>query len=142
MWPKLLNYENVGIIDGITVSHTRPVGVMRDPDLSRRVHEESDRLLRTHDCRQEHVTFGAFDEDLRRLDHEPEELLARLVDGWRDLIDNDPRILWWIGEFQRRHQDGPAYPAAGTPTNTVRRARPYAGRRTQVATHTGVRADS
>ncbi len=94
-----MNYENVGIIDGITVSHTRPVGVMRDPDLSRRVHEESDRLLRTHDCRQEHVTFGAFDEDLRRLDHEPEELLARLVDGWRDLIDNDPRILWWIGSF-------------------------------------------
>lgn len=39
VWPKLLDYENVGIIDGITVNHTRPVGVMRDGDLSRRVLE-------------------------------------------------------------------------------------------------------
>ncbi len=115
VWPKLLNYENVGIIDGVTVSHTRPVGVMRDPDLRRRVHEESDRLLRTHNCRQEHVTFGAFDENLRRLDHTPEELLSRLIDGWRRLIADDPRILWWIAEFQRRHLHGPPYPVAGTP---------------------------
>ena len=51
-------------------------------------------MLHTHDCSQEHVTFGAFDEDLRWLDHTPEELLTRLVDGWRHPIDNDPRILW------------------------------------------------
>lgn len=122
VWPKLLDYRGVGILDGVTVTHTRPVGEMRDPDLRRRVHEESDRLLRAHDCRQEHVTFGAFDADLRRLDHTPEELLALLVDGWRHLIDRDPRVLWWIGEFQRRHLPGSAYPAAGTPTVAQRGA--------------------
>ena len=122
VWPKLLDYRDVGVIDGVTVSHTRPVGVMRDPDLGRRVHAESDRLLRAHDCRQEHVTFAAFDEALQRVDYEPDELLARLVDGWRPLIDNDPRILWWLAEFQRRHADGPVYPVAGTPTHVARDA--------------------
>jgi hypothetical protein len=117
VWPKLLGYENVGIIDGVTVTHTRPVGVMRDPDLRRRVHEESVRLQQTYDCGQESVTFGAFDEGLRPVDHAPEELLALLVDGWRPLIERDPRILWWIGEFQRRHLEGPPYPLAGTPTS-------------------------
>jgi hypothetical protein len=115
VWPKLLGYQNVAVLDAVTVRHTRPVGVMRDLDLHRRVHEESDRLLQAHDCRQEHVTFSAFDETFQRLDHTPEELLQKLVDGWRPLIDRDPRILWWIAEFQRRHASGPAYPTAGTP---------------------------
>ncbi|MCW2665075.1 MAG: hypothetical protein JWN57_37 [Frankiales bacterium] len=115
VWPKLLGYRNVGVLDAVTVSHTRPVGVLRDRDLHRRVHEESDRLLRAHDCRQEHVTFGAFDESFQRVDHTPEDLLKRLLEGWRHLIDRDPRILWWIGEFQRRHLPGPPYPTAGTP---------------------------
>ena len=116
VWPKLLDYRNVAVLDGVTVSHTRPVGDMRDSDLGARVHEESDRLLRAHDCRQEHVVLGAFDEDFQRLDHSPEQLLARLVDGWRSLIDDDPRILWWIADFQRRHQEGTPYPVAGTPS--------------------------
>jgi hypothetical protein len=116
VWPKLLGYENVGIIDAVTVTHTRPVGVMRDADLRRRVHEESDRLLEAYDCRQEHVTFGAFGDDLERLDMPPAELLAALAKGWQYLIDKDPRVLWWIAEFERRHLDGPEYPTAGTPT--------------------------
>ena len=115
VWPKLLGYENVGIIDAISVSHTRAVGVMRDEDLRRRVHEESDRLLAQYDCKQEHVTFGAFGEDRAPLDLAPEELLAGLVRGWDYLIEKDPRLLWWIAEFQRQHFDGPAYPTAGTP---------------------------
>ena len=115
VWPKLLDYRNVGIIDAVPVTHTRPVGVMRDEDLRRRVHEESDRLLERYDCGQEHVTFGAFGEDLQDVDLSPEALLARLVDGWRPMIDQDPRVLWWIAEFQRRHQAGTEYPVAGTP---------------------------
>ncbi|HEX8646605.1 MAG TPA: hypothetical protein VF715_06865 [Thermoleophilaceae bacterium] len=115
VWPKLLGYTDVGIIDAVTVSHTRAVGVMRDEDLRRRVHEESDMLLERYECRQEHVTFGAFGEDLQPLDLAPEALLAGLVDGWDYLIERDPRVLWWIAEFQRRHSGGPEYPVAGTP---------------------------
>ena len=119
VWPKLLDYENVAIIDAITVSHTRAVGVVRDPDLRRRVHEESDKLLERYDCRQEHVTFGAIDEDLRPVDLAPEALLAGLVKGWDYLIEKDPRLLWWIADFQRQHFEGPAYPTAGTPDAPV-----------------------
>jgi len=116
VWPKILDYKNVAIIDGVSVGHTRPVGVMRDEDLRRRVHEESDKLLAQYDCQQEHVTFGAFDEELNTLELAPEELLSGLVKGWQYLIDKDPRVLWWICDFQRRHLSGwPAYPTAGTP---------------------------
>lgn len=115
VWPKVLGYQNVGIIDAITVSHTRAVGVMRDEDLRRRVHEESDRLLAKYECKQEHVTFEAFGEDLQSLDLTPQELLTELVSGWDYLIERDPRLLWWIADFQRQHFEVPPYPTAGTP---------------------------
>jgi hypothetical protein len=115
VWPKLLGYRNVGIVDATPVVHTRPVGQMRDPDLARRVLDESDRLLRDHDCRQAHVTFGAFGRDHRPLALTEEELLAELVRGSQYLVDRDPRILAWIAGFQRPAAGWLDYPAAGTP---------------------------
>jgi hypothetical protein len=119
VWPKLLDYRNVGIIDAVAVTHTRPVGVMRDVDLRRRVHEESDRLLARHGCGQEHVTFGAFDRDGAPVELPAERLLAELVDGYRPLIERDPRVLTWITEHQRAHFGVPEYPTAGTPSDPV-----------------------
>jgi hypothetical protein len=115
LWPKLLDYANVGIIDGTPVVHTRPVGEMRDADLRARVMAESDRILAEGDCRQMHVTFGAFDANLKRVEMSAEQLLARLVEGWRYLIERDPRVLWWIADYQRPHFAWPEYPIAGTP---------------------------
>jgi hypothetical protein len=115
LWPKLLDYKNVAIIDGTPVVHTRPVGEMRDAELRARVMAESDRILATGDCRQMHTTFGAFDSNLERMDGGPEQLLADLVDGWRYLIERDPRVLWWIVEYQRPWFEWPEYPIAGTP---------------------------
>jgi hypothetical protein len=116
VWPKLLDYANVGIIDGLPVQHTRPVGEMRDAELRRRVLAESDRLLDTFECAQVHTTFGAFNAELEPLPLSPEELLADLVRGWAYLIDQDPRVLAWIMEFQRRQFSCPEYPVAGTPS--------------------------
>jgi hypothetical protein len=116
VWPKLLNYANVGIIDGASVRHTRPVGEMRDAELRRRVLAESDRLLEAFDCRQVHTTFGAFSAELQPLALAPEDLLADLVAGWDYLIDRDSRVLAWIAEFQRQHFTPPEYPVAGTPS--------------------------
>ena len=115
LWPKLLGYRNVGIIDGTPVLHTRPVGQMRDPELGRRVLEESDRILTANDCRQAHTTFAAFGADLKRLDLSPEQLLAEMIEGFRYLIERDPRVLDWITAFQRSPSDWPEYPTAGTP---------------------------
>jgi hypothetical protein len=116
LWPKRLGYENLGVIDATPVIHTRPVGQMRDLDLARRVHAESDTILATNDCKQEHVTFGAFGPDLRALELTPERLLADVVAGWSYLIERDPRILAWIVEYQRTHFACPAYPIEGTPS--------------------------
>ena len=115
LWPKLLGYENVGIIDATPVAHTRPVGVMRDPELARRVREESDSILGTGDCRQVHTTFGAFGPDLQRLDMTPEQLLREAVEGTEYLWRKDPRVLYWLLEYQSGHFDWPDYPIEGTP---------------------------
>jgi hypothetical protein len=122
LWPSLLDYENVGIIDATPVVHTRPVGEMRDLDLSRRVLAESDRIMADNDCRQLHATLGAFGSDLARLDLTAEQLLADLVAGWRYLHERDPRILAWIAEFQRPASGWPEYPVAGTPRADRHRA--------------------
>jgi hypothetical protein len=112
VWPKLLGYRNVGIVDAVAVTHTRPVGVMRDPDLRRRVLEESDRLLARYECRQEHVTLAAFGPAGEPVEMAPERLLAELVSGYWPLIERDPRVLSWIAGFQAA---GAPYPTAGTP---------------------------
>jgi hypothetical protein len=115
VWPKLLEYRNVGIIDATPVLHTRPVGRMRDPELGRRVEAESDKLLADYECRQTHVTFDGFDEDGSPLGLSAEELLARLVNGYRYLWEKDPRLLAWLVDYQRPKSGWTAYPTAGTP---------------------------
>ncbi len=115
LWPKLLGYENVGIIDGVPVIHTRPVGQMRDADLARRVLAESDAILAGGDCRQMHVTYGAFGADLEPLPLGADALLAELVSGWDYLIERDPRVLGWIAGYQQGHFAPADYPIAGTP---------------------------
>jgi hypothetical protein len=115
VWPKLLGYENVGIIDGITVTHTRPVGEMRDEELRRRILAESDTFMERYDCRQMHTTFGAFGSDLAPVDMTPERLLVELVKGYQHLIEQDPRLLPWIVGFQGLQFTWPDYPIEGTP---------------------------
>jgi hypothetical protein len=115
VWPKLLGYEGIGIIDGLAVTHTRPVGEMRDEELRRRVLAESDALFERYDCRQVHTTFEAIGEDLEPLDLTPEELLVELVRGWQYLIDRDPRLLPWIVDYQGQHFGWRPYPVEGTP---------------------------
>ena len=115
LWPKLLNYENVGILDGTSVIHTRPVGNFRDAELSRRVGEESDRILATHDCGQTHTTFAGFGPDLELRSMSAERLLAELARGWQYLVDEDARILPWLVHYQGLHFDFEPYPTSGTP---------------------------
>ena len=115
VWPKLLGHRNVAIIDGITVTHTRPVGAMRDEELRRRVLAESDALLERFECEQTHITYGAFGPDLEPLELSPERLLVELVKGSEHLIERDPRVLAWIVGYQSRHFTWPDYPVEGTP---------------------------
>jgi hypothetical protein len=115
LWPKLLDYKQVGIIDAIPVIHTRPVGQMRDAELARRVLAESDSILGQYGCEQMHATFGSFGPEPRP-DATPEGLLVDLVQGWQYLIDRDPRILAWIMDYQKANFEWPPYPIAGTPS--------------------------
>jgi hypothetical protein len=117
LWPKLLEYRNVGIIDGTPVLHTRPVGQMRDAELARRVTAESDRILLENDCTQVHTVFAGFGPDLAPLELSAEELLVQVVEGWRYLYLRDPRVLSWATDFQRAQFDWVEYPIFGGPTS-------------------------
>ncbi|MFH5923873.1 hypothetical protein [Roseomonas xinghualingensis] len=116
LWPKLLDYRDMGIIDGTPVFHTRPVGQFRDAELGRRVMEESDRIMDAYDCRQQMVTFGGINADLQDLQLSADELLVQLTEGWQYLFQQNPRVLRWIMAHQEPFFHWPAYHPAGAPT--------------------------
>jgi hypothetical protein len=120
VWPKLLGYEGLGILDGVSVLHTRPVGSFRDQELGRRVMEESDRLLQRYGCRQEMTTFAGIDEALVDVPLSPDQLLVRLIEGWHYLLDRDPAILRWTVEHQRGSFEWKQYGTEGAPSGPFR----------------------
>jgi hypothetical protein len=116
LWPKLLGYRGVGVIDAAPVLHTRPVGAFRDVALSRAVQSESDVIMERYDCSQVHTTFAAIDEDLQDLPLTAEALTVRLADGWRYLFDRSPGVLPWLLDAQKPAAGWPPYPIAGSPS--------------------------
>lgn len=117
LWPKLLGYKDLGIIDSVDVLHTRAVGQFRNADLGRQVRAESDRILSDHECRQQMVTFAGIGSDLRDVPLSPDGLLSALVQGWQYLFDRDPKVPRWIAEFQRPFFEWSTYPIGGSPTS-------------------------
>jgi hypothetical protein len=110
LWAKLLDYQDLGILDGVPVLHTRPVGQMRDVVLHRRLSQENDRILAEYQCRSQFVTFGGIGPDLQDMALSPDELLVHLVQGWDYLIDGNPKMLRWFVEHQSPHFDWSPYP--------------------------------
>jgi hypothetical protein len=115
LWPKLLGYRNLGVIDCAAVLHTRPVGAFRDAELARLVRAESDHIMDHYDCRQVHTTFAAVGGDLADLALSPEALTVRLADGWSYLLDTAPAVLPWLLQAQRPAAGWIDYPIAGSP---------------------------
>jgi hypothetical protein len=121
VWPLLLGYRNVGVLDSLPMLHTRPVGRHRDTDLVRRLHEESDHILTKFGCSQVHTTYAAFGKAGAALQLDPQTFFAQLVAGWQYLIDDDPRVLTWLVDFQKEQLRPLPYPTEGTPGPATRR---------------------
>jgi hypothetical protein len=115
LWAKLLDYQDLGILDGIPVLHTRPVGQLRDAELHRRLSQENDRILATYECPSQFVTLGGIGPDLQDMALTPDELLVELVHGWDYLIADEPKMLRWMVEHQAPHFGWPAYPVLVCP---------------------------
>lgn len=120
VWPKLLDYQNMGVIDATPVCHTRPVGAFRDAALGERVLAESDALLARFGCEQVHRVFEVLGPDLKPLLLEPAALTALLVDGWRYVLSGNPALLPWMVQAQAPADGWPPYPVAGTPSHATR----------------------
>lgn len=122
-WPKILDYKHLGIIDGVSVVHTRPVGGFRDAGLSRRVMKESDDILAKFDCGQRMVTFAGIGPDLKEMLLSPEALLLELVRGWQYLFEDCPVALRWLFDQQKCLFSDSPYPVSGLPTSPGSRAK-------------------
>jgi hypothetical protein len=110
LWAKLLDYQDLGILDGVPVLHTRPVGQLRDAELHRRLSQENDRILATYQCPSQFVTFGGIGPDLQDMALGPDELLVKLARGWDYLINGEPKMLRWFVEHQAPHFSWSPYP--------------------------------
>jgi hypothetical protein len=119
LWAKLLDYQDLGILDATPVLHTRPVGKFRDADLQQQVNEESDRIMVAYQCCLQTATFAGVGPDLQDMALEPEELLVKLVQGWDYLFERDPKVLHWIGAHQAPHFSWPTYPDWGSPASPL-----------------------
>jgi hypothetical protein len=99
------------------------VGAFRDPELRRRVLEESDTLLRNYACGQRMTTFAGIDSNLTDSGLTPDQLLVRLVEGWQYLLKRDPSVLRWVVEHQRGSFDGwVEYRVEGCPSGPAKAA--------------------
>jgi hypothetical protein len=122
-WPKILGYEHIGIVDAVSVVHTRPVGTFKDPDLRRRVMQESEDIQTKFGCSQRMVTFAGIGPNLRDMPLSPEALLAELVRGWQYLFEQSPDALRWLFEQQQCLFSDSPYPVSGLPTDPEARAK-------------------
>jgi hypothetical protein len=122
-WPKILGYEHLGIIDAVSIVHTRPVGTFKDADLRRRVMQESDDILAKFECGQRMVTFAAIGPDRHELSLTQEALLVELVRGWQYLFDGSPEALRWLFEQQQSLFSDSPYPMSGLPTSPESRGK-------------------
>ena len=116
LWPHLLAYRDIGIIDAAPVLHTRPVGQFRDAELGRRVRAESDHIMATHGCGQVHTTFELIGPDRQPVPLASDALAARLAEGWRYLFPTNPAVLPWLLDAQRPRGGWSDYPIAGSPS--------------------------
>jgi hypothetical protein len=122
-WPKILGYEHLGIIDEVSVVHTRPVGTFKDPELRRRVTQESEDILRKFECGQRMVTFAGIGPDLQDASLSPQALLVELVRGWQYLFDENPDALRWLYDQQQCLFPEGSYPVLGLPSGPDARAK-------------------
>ncbi len=93
LWPKLLGYEDVVIIDATPAFHTRPVGRMRDADLQARVEAEASEILRRFDCAFVRKTHGGRATDGRVITQADPALLYTLVRGYDAIFQRRPGLL-------------------------------------------------
>jgi hypothetical protein len=116
LWPKLLDYQNLGIIDATPVLHTRAVGQFRDPELGARVIAESDQIMAQYECGQRMTTFAAIGRDMNDMALDPDRLLVELTQGWSYLFEQGPKVLGWIVQQQAAPSSLAAYPISGLPS--------------------------
>jgi hypothetical protein len=120
LWAKVLDYQDLGILDATPVLHTRPVGQLRDADLHRRLSDENDRILKSGDCDLRMTTFAGIGPDLQDMSLSTEELLVQLVLGWDYLFAANPALLPWIVQHQAPVGGWAEYPVLGTPASPPR----------------------
>jgi hypothetical protein len=93
LWPKLLGYEDLYVVDSYPVSHTRPVGQMRDIELEGRVQRETAGILERFDCSFIRKTRAGRTTDGLLIAETNARLLHALVRGYDGIFQRRPELL-------------------------------------------------
>lgn len=109
VWPKLLNYEDIYIIDAITMRHARPVGAMRSRDDLQACRRSRVRLLRKYAVQRARRTLCGYRDDGQPIDAAWGRFLLDYLNGYDYLIEHRPERLWQLvveqfPEQARRHR--------------------------------------
>jgi hypothetical protein len=93
LWPKLLGYQDLYIVDHLPVFHTRAVGVMRDEETERSLRAEEEMIMTKYDCALIRQTVSGWLKDGRRIEAGDPSLFHRLVRGYDWLFERQPELL-------------------------------------------------
>lgn len=88
VWPKLLDFDDVLIIDAVTVLHTRAVHAA-PPE----VYEDMARIMGSANAEPRRAVLGGYDSELRYTADEGLPFRAKLIKGWAYLYARWPQLL-------------------------------------------------
>lgn len=100
LWPHLLGYQDIYVIDAHPVFHTRPVGKFRSSELAAAVQAEMAEMFKEHGCRFRFKTLRGRLTDGGELTHEDPRMLYTLVRGYDWLFQRDPEMLLHVVAHQ------------------------------------------
>lgn len=102
LWPHLLGYRDLHIMDATPVRHTRPVGGMRDAATHKALWDEARAILARHGVRPALRTLSGLDLEGRELEAASEAFLHAYLRGYWPVLGRNQRRF---GRFMREQLD-------------------------------------
>lgn len=92
VWPKLLGYKDLFIVDAAPVFHTRPVGHVHSKEMRRSLYAEEKAVLTKHRCRPIYKTLAGLTREGIVSESDP-RFLQLLLQGYQSFFEAHPALM-------------------------------------------------
>lgn len=110
LWAHFLRHRDIYIFDHLTMTHTRPVGALRNAALDRELWTEAGRLMARHGARHLQRTLRGWDAEGRLHEADEGPFLLRYLQGYDYVIEQQP---WMLRRIIRDQTERPRVPRRG-----------------------------